>query len=476
MRYGWKHGVLWLALFAMVFGPAALRAQTVEGQVTWAGGEAVVAAKITLLDAGYASVAEGEADAEGRFRLQAPGPGQFIVVVAVEGYPSQMSDPITIAAAGAVTHDVVLVEERVGEAELAATDTMSDAELLAADIAESCRGQFMAGLHGILFGSVLDEATGTPLPDADIVVNRENPYAMTPGSTRLNTQSGGDGVYLICTAPAGEELRIRGIAEGTEGEWATERLQAGTMRRLDLEIPLYDPNQPGSIVGRVQDQDWGQAIRGVDVTIKGTNVRVQSDTRGNFRIPELSWGEYTLSFEHPSYGSHEQTLKVIGGKSHDIEVYLPPEAIEMPAIIVKVRPRRWFGDMVNLQNRIDRGVGYIVTRRQLDERQPLHLADVLRGAPGVDVNQSGSSVTGTFDIRMRNAQTMLGRPCPPAVWVDGVKWRDVSSAFTGIMGVELEVVEVYNGPAEVPGEFLDSDASCGAVIVWTRRGRTFGGG
>jgi hypothetical protein len=77
---------------------------------------------------------------------------------------------------------------------------------------------------------------------------------------------------------------------------------------------------------------------------------------------------------------------------------------------------------------------------------------------------------------MRNAQNMLGQTCPPAVWVDGVKWRDVSSAYTGIMGVELEVVEIYNGPAEVPGEFLDSDAGCGAVIVWTRRGRTFGGG
>ena len=76
---------------------------------------------------------------------------------------------------------------------------------------------------------------------------------------------------------------------------------------------------------------------------------------------------------------------------------------------------------------------------------------------------------------MRNAQTLLGQTCPPAVWVDGQRWRDVRSAFTGILGIELEVVEVYNGPSEVPGEFLDSSASCGAVIVWTRRGRSFGG-
>jgi hypothetical protein len=94
----------------------------------------------------------------------------------------------------------------------------------------------------------------------------------------------------------------------------------------------------------------------------------------------------------------------------------------------------------------------------------------------VDVVQSGSSVTGRFDVRMRNAQNMLGQTCPPALWVDGVKWRDPSSAYTEIQGIEMEVVEIYNGPSQVPGEFLDSDARCGAIIVWTRRGRTFGGG
>jgi hypothetical protein len=475
MRYGSIDRVWCLTLFTLLCLPTVGQAQSVEGQVTWAGGEAVVAAKTTLLDASYVPVAEGVTDGEGRYRLQAPSAGEYIVVVAAQGYPNQMSDPVSLTVGGAETHDVVLANQRVGEAQLAAADTMSDSELLAAAIAQTCQARFMATIHGIVFGVVRDEATGTPLPDADIVVDRENPYAMTPGSTRLDTQSDSDGVYLICTAPAGEDLRIRGIAEGTEGEWANERLEAGRMRRVDLEVPLYDPNRPASIIGRVRDQDWGQEIRGVDVTVQGTNIRVESDMRGNFRIPELPWGEYTLVFDHPSYGHHEQTLRVIGGKSHDLEVHLPPQAIEMPAIIVRVRPRRWYGDMVNLQDRIDRGVGYIMTRKEIDARQPLHLADVLRAAPGVDVVQSGSSVSGSFNVRMRNAQNMLGQTCPPGVWVDGVKWRDVSSAYTNILGIELEVVEIYNGPAEVPGEFLDSDARCGAVIVWTRRGRTFGG-
>jgi hypothetical protein len=35
----------------------------------------------------------------------------------------------------------------------------------------------------------------------------------------------------------------------------------------------------------------------------------------------------------------------------------------------------------------------------------------------------------------------------------------------------ITAVEIYRGPAETPGEFLDSDAQCGVVLVWTRRGR-----
>jgi len=456
--------------------PWALEAQSVEGRVTWAGGDAVVAATTTLLDTSFQGVAEGKTDAEGNYRLTAPSPGSYIVVVAVEGYPSRMSDPLTLDASGTVTHDVVLPDQRVGEAEVSAADTLSDAELLAAAIAESCQGQFMAGIHGILFGTVRDVATGTLITDADIVVDREDPYRMLPGSTNLDARSDANGVYLLCTAPAGENLRIRAIAEGSNGEWVPKRLQAGTMGRVDLEVPLYDPDLPGSILGTVRDQEWGQPIRGVDVGVKGTDIRVQSDMRGDFKIPELPWGEYTLTFDHPSYGHYEQEdFKIIGGKSHDLEVHLTPEAIEMPPIIVRVRPRRYYGDMVSLQERIDRGVGYIVTREKIEERQPVNLADMLRAVPGVNVYQSGSTLNGQFDIRMRNAQRMTGETCPPAVWVDGVKWRDVGSAYTDISGIELEVVEVYNGPAQVPGEFLDSDASCGAIIVWTRRGRTFGG-
>jgi hypothetical protein len=35
----------------------------------------------------------------------------------------------------------------------------------------------------------------------------------------------------------------------------------------------------------------------------------------------------------------------------------------------------------------------------------------------------------------------------------------------------IQGVEIYRGAAEVPGEFSGTDASCGVIVIWTKRGR-----
>ena len=35
---------------------------------------------------------------------------------------------------------------------------------------------------------------------------------------------------------------------------------------------------------------------------------------------------------------------------------------------------------------------------------------------------------------------------------------------------DLEGIEVYTGPTEVPGEFAGRNAGCGVIVIWTRAG------
>jgi hypothetical protein len=39
-----------------------------------------------------------------------------------------------------------------------------------------------------------------------------------------------------------------------------------------------------------------------------------------------------------------------------------------------------------------------------------------------------------------------------------------------VIPAEVEAVEVYDGPGSLPAEFGGSNAGCGVVVIWTRRG------
>ncbi len=64
--------------------------------------------------------------------------------------------------------------------------------------------------------------------------------------------------------------------------------------------------------------------------------------------------------------------------------------------------------------------------------------------------------------------------CAPSVYVDGI--RSGTSDEVGIddlvPATALEMIEVYRGLAELPGELADDNARrCGAIGLWTQRGR-----
>ncbi len=77
--------------------------------------------------------------------------------------------------------------------------------------------------------------------------------------------------------------------------------------------------------------------------------------------------------------------------------------------------------------------------------------------------------------------------CAPHVYLDGVRVthlprsgadprvrdnpaEEAARALNMVDPSTLAAVEIYRGPAEIPGEFIDSDSKCGIILLWTRRG------
>lgn len=57
------------------------------------------------------------------------------------------------------------------------------------------------------------------------------------------------------------------------------------------------------VTGNVTDKSSNETLAGVEVRVKGTNIVTYTDFDGNFYLPELPAGTYTLEFNYITYSS-----------------------------------------------------------------------------------------------------------------------------------------------------------------------------
>jgi hypothetical protein len=462
-----------LVLLALASGAASGAAQAVEGSLVSArDGRPLRGVDVTLVDMNAAPVVSVESGPGGAFLLRAPGPGSYMLLVDQEGYATQLSDPVDLEEGATVRLDLTVRAQEVGRQELP-QDTLQGEALLQAAIADACAGTFQPSLHAIVFGTVVDEATGAPIPGAQAELRWEVRGMGTEDRTAGTDEAG---AFLICDVPAAQALRMRANMSGVEGEEQEMRFRAGTMSRIDLPIRLSDPDRPGNIIGRVLDNRTGQAVQGAQVRLREADRNVLTNERGVFLMRDVPSGPDVLEVSMLGYAERQQAVQVIGGRAQEITVRVATRPVELAPLVVSVKPRQWFSDMAGLQERMAIGNGFFIMRDELDLSPSRQLGEVLRAVPGARVRRSGGALSGQYTIQLRGAANMLNQACPPVVWVDGIKWNQSQTAFSDLLAWEMEAVEVYRGAAQVPGEFSGGDARCGVVVVWTRRGRGFTGG
>ncbi|HSM06304.1 MAG TPA: carboxypeptidase regulatory-like domain-containing protein [Longimicrobiales bacterium] len=467
--------LLLASLMLAVAAVVPLHAQAVEGRVTAAeDGSPVAGARILLLDAqGTQVLATTATDAVGQYRVEAPAAGTYILMVERAGYANQISSALEVGPGEPTAYHLSMTVQEVGRTGALAADSLDDETLLGLGVAEACRGVYTAGLHAILFGAVRNSADSEPLPFVEVEARWEE---RGMGTDRSVTRSDEAGAYVLCDVPAGRRVQVRALERETDLEGASRdvTLRAGTMRKLDVPLPLSDPNQPGNLLGRVVDAD-GRPLVGAEVRLVGAGRVAPTNERGVFVLEGVQAGTEILEVEMMGYATQREGVRVVGGRAQELTVRMATEPVELAPILVTVRPRTWFIDRRGLEDRIALGMGFILLREDIEERSAQVLGELMRDIPGVRVRAGGGGLRRNYVVQMRGASNLENDACQPMVWVDGVKWGTDGSAFTEVMAFEIEAVEVFRGPAEVPGEYAGSDSRCGVVVVWTRRGRTIGG-
>lgn len=154
---------------------------------------------------------------------------------------------------------------------------------------------------------------------------------------------------------------------------------------------------------------------------------------------------------------------------YQIEIRLDVEATLLAPLEVTARSAsRPVSALAGFERRRISAPGVFLTREEIDSRRPGYVTDLLAMIPGVRLESSGRGSRRT--VVMGNA---AGNPnCAAQVYVDGFLMnRDPDFAIDDVVTPQsVHGIEVYRGLSTVPADFLSPSATCGVVVIWTRRG------
>lgn len=186
-----------------------------------------------------------------------------------------------------------------------------------------------------------------------------------------------------------------------------------------------------------------------------------TDSAGAFTVSAEERGEFRLLAHRIGYPETiSAPLRLGEGDTLQVEFRISAAAVLLDPVVVQARRRPPPPDIVAFYDRAERSIsGTFITRQEIEAAHAMRASDLLRTIPGVQLGP----------LRY-GASTVTIRGCIPLFIVDGVIARYERSIDNLVSPLDLEGLEVYRSPADVPVQYGGLRHDCGAVMIWTRRG------
>ena len=265
---------------------------------------------------------------------------------------------------------------------------------------------------------------------------------------------------------------------------------------LPLLAVLATPLSAQVVRGKVLDAATGEPVAQAEVTAATVEGRGAGRTRagadGAFTLDLRAAGTFRLRAERAGYvPSVSDTVAVDPRETVEVELRISATAVAMEPLRVTARvepPRRRALEMNGFYDRERMGLGKFVRREDLERGRNLNLAQALSRVSGTRILQlgvrqfiffprNGSPIFGSAAAARTRGQLNSRPPsgpgtvrCLPLLYVDGSRmtydaYSDINAA---VSPEQIEAIEVYRGPSEIPTQYNGPDAMCGVILIWTR--------
>lgn len=377
---------------------------------------------------------------------------------------------------------------------------------------------------GAVVGRVRGPDGASPLAGATVtawwqtITARGRTYVAVDWEAAAQTDA--NGRFVLCHVPAGRAVRIFAAHEGdtsraahvilptsrgSELLFAWDRMpgESYEMRRryshpfwlVTFDIAARRVTQVDDtttwLFGFITDAATGRGLEGVTVVLNGRDTAT-TRADGTFDMTGVEFVGGTNLVTLSRIGYHPRVRGVAFQPSQrgiDMSVSLNPGAVALEPLEVTGEAIDRFLDQVGFYDRQKAHHGMFFDREYIEERlgRARTVIDLLAGAGGIRVQTSTpGSPGGEINLGLRQGPG-CGRP---AVWIDGMLMADEAESMpspesgnapqphglwslTGLVvrPEDVYAIEVYRTPSQLPAQFGGPNSRCGAIVVWTQRGR-----
>ncbi len=219
-----------------------------------------------------------------------------------------------------------------------------------------------------------------------------------------------------------------------------------------------------TVRGTVRDS-VGSAVVGAQVSVAGATNTAITDDDGVFSLPDVAAGKIRLLVRRLGFRPGSVDAEVTPDHAAPVRITLSAVPTALPTVAIRARREPFESRLSGFNTRRTRGIGYFITREQIERTTSSSLVDALRRVAGVRV------------ITLRGAQgrsvTLGGANCPPLVFLDGFPATAGPFDLDGLELGSLEGVEIYSGLMSVPPELMGPQGPdrCGVIAVWSAPAR-----
>ncbi len=95
--------------------------------------------------------------------------------------------------------------------------------------------------------------------------------------------------------------------------------------------PELKPNS-GALIGYISDLQTGDELIGATITVLGTNMGAQTNSKGQFRINNIPAGNHTIKVSYIGYKTFNIKTTIMEQKNANISIKLPSDDIQVNAV------------------------------------------------------------------------------------------------------------------------------------------------